>query len=153
MYFKHHVLLSILIFQHVPFHLWYKDVHIYTSICFCHNLFWLFFIFLFCMFVSPAFVCVWRLKQAEADKQAAEETARKLGQIIADKDSKRWVLKNGFLGTNSKVKSDEFCEFRSMSYWKQAQATWIWVKRNGEKINIKKRNSLCAVYWYLPVDH
>lgn len=51
------------------------------------------------MFVSPAFVCVWRLKQAEADKQAAEETARKLGQIIADKDSKRWVLKNGFLST------------------------------------------------------
>lgn len=43
------------------------------------------------MFVSPAFVSVWRLKQADADKQAAEETARKLGQIIADKDSKRWV--------------------------------------------------------------
>ncbi|XP_062617135.1 RUN and FYVE domain-containing protein 2-like isoform X1 [Saccostrea cucullata] len=33
-----------------------------------------------------------RLKQAEADKQAAEETARKLGQIIADKDAKRTAL-------------------------------------------------------------
>ncbi|XP_048763276.1 RUN and FYVE domain-containing protein 2-like isoform X3 [Ostrea edulis] len=33
-----------------------------------------------------------RLKQADADKQAAEETARKLGQIIADKDSKRTAL-------------------------------------------------------------
>lgn len=30
-----------------------------------------------------------RLKQAEADKLAAEETARKLGQIVAEKDAKR----------------------------------------------------------------
>ena len=30
-----------------------------------------------------------RLKQSESDKVAAEETARKLGQTVADKDSKR----------------------------------------------------------------
>ncbi|CAG2211134.1 RUN and FYVE domain-containing protein 2,Protein RUFY3,RUN and FYVE domain-containing protein 1 [Mytilus edulis] len=34
-----------------------------------------------------------RLKQCESDKLAAEETARKLGQIIADKDTKRFILK------------------------------------------------------------
>ncbi|XP_022319564.2 RUN and FYVE domain-containing protein 1-like isoform X3 [Crassostrea virginica] len=33
-----------------------------------------------------------RLKQTEADKEAAEETARKLGQIIVDKDAKRTAL-------------------------------------------------------------
>ncbi|KAL8604542.1 hypothetical protein ACOMHN_015826 [Nucella lapillus] len=33
-----------------------------------------------------------RLKQSESDKLAAEETARKLGQIVADKDSKRAAL-------------------------------------------------------------
>ncbi|XP_076459398.1 RUN and FYVE domain-containing protein 2-like [Babylonia areolata] len=33
-----------------------------------------------------------RLKQSESDKMAAEETARKLGQIVADKDSKRAAL-------------------------------------------------------------
>ncbi|KAK3768470.1 hypothetical protein RRG08_060832 [Elysia crispata] len=33
-----------------------------------------------------------RLKQAEADKVAAEETARKLGQIIAEKDQRRSAL-------------------------------------------------------------
>lgn len=30
-----------------------------------------------------------RLKQSESDKTAAEETARKLGQNLADKDAKR----------------------------------------------------------------
>ncbi|XP_052069941.1 RUN and FYVE domain-containing protein 2-like isoform X2 [Mytilus californianus] len=33
-----------------------------------------------------------RLKQCESDKLAAEETARKLGQIIAEKDTKRTAL-------------------------------------------------------------
>ncbi|XP_069124527.1 RUN and FYVE domain-containing protein 2-like isoform X2 [Argopecten irradians] len=33
-----------------------------------------------------------RLKQADSDKIAAEETARKLGQVIADKDCKRTAL-------------------------------------------------------------
>ncbi|XP_021347507.1 RUN and FYVE domain-containing protein 2-like isoform X2 [Mizuhopecten yessoensis] len=33
-----------------------------------------------------------RLKQADSDKMAAEETARKLGQVIADKDCKRTAL-------------------------------------------------------------
>ncbi|KAK3586576.1 hypothetical protein CHS0354_001166 [Potamilus streckersoni] len=33
-----------------------------------------------------------KLKKCEADKQAAEETARKLGQVIADKDAKRTAL-------------------------------------------------------------
>ena len=30
-----------------------------------------------------------RYKQCDSDKNAAEETARKLGQVIADKDSKK----------------------------------------------------------------
>ncbi|XP_050394285.2 RUN and FYVE domain-containing protein 2 isoform X1 [Patella vulgata] len=33
-----------------------------------------------------------RLKQFQSDKQAAEETARKLGQMLADKDAKRSAL-------------------------------------------------------------
>lgn len=36
--------------------------------------------------------CTTRLKQSESDKLAAEETARKLGQIIAEKDVKRTAL-------------------------------------------------------------
>lgn len=53
-----------------------------------------------------------RLKQTEADKEAAEETARKLGQIIVDKDAKRWVETNGSFGIEREkefqMKSDEF---------------------------------------------
>ena len=33
---------------------------------------------------------IYRLKQSESDKNAAEETARKLGQNLADKDAKRY---------------------------------------------------------------
>jgi hypothetical protein len=51
---------------------------------------------------------VWRLKQAEADKQAAEETARKLGQIIAVKDSKRWVDKTNFSAYKKMSKPNQF---------------------------------------------
>ena len=41
-----------------------------------------------------AYMCVidFRLKQGESDKLAAEETARKLGQIILEKDSKRYCV-------------------------------------------------------------
>ena len=55
-----------------------------------------------------------RLKQTEADKEAAEETARKLGQIIVDKDAKRWVETNGSFGIEREkefqMKSDEFLQ-------------------------------------------
>ena len=33
-----------------------------------------------------------RFKQCESDKNAAEETARKLGQVVADKDSKKYSI-------------------------------------------------------------
>lgn len=42
-----------------------------------------------CSSSSSTVMSYTRLKQAEADKLAAEETARKLGQIVAEKDAKR----------------------------------------------------------------
>lgn len=126
----------------------YTYIQAYVFVIICFDVF--FFILHVC--VSCFCLCVKiktsRSRQTSSRGNRAKTRPNHCRQGFQKVGAKIWLL-----GKNSKVKSDEFCEFRSMSYWKQAQATWIWVKRNGEKIYIKKRNSHCAVYWYLLVNH
>lgn len=53
-------------------------------VCLC------FVVVVFCVVVTClAVILVSRIKDSQSEKLAAEETARKLGQIIAERDSKR----------------------------------------------------------------
>ncbi|KAK7003798.1 RUN and FYVE domain-containing protein 2 [Biomphalaria glabrata] len=60
-----------------------------------------------------------RLKQSEIHRNAAEETARKLGQIIADKDQKKNIFYYGrvwthFMSQDYKFRSPSFAAARTM---------------------------------------